>query len=121
MTIVLVATFNGILMHLFLFPYLETCTRQGWDLLSDEVLRYTPYAVSAGAVSAVSWYTALVLGIWRTLTLSYWQIIGTYSALIILGILTANLFLFIMLRILGVTWPTDNKTIMEQRIANYLQ
>lgn len=120
MLIVLVATFNGILMHLFIFPFLESCARHSTDLLSDEVLQYAPYMVSAGAVSAVSWYTALVLGIWRTLSISFWQIISVYGVLVLAGVLAANLLLQLLLRVCHQAHQKSSDAIIKQRLANYL-
>src|SRR3989344_5411420 len=41
-----------------------------------------------GPISSASWYTAFILGAWRGLNLSYFAIIGVYSVVILLAILS---------------------------------
>lgn len=65
MSIVLIILINGIL--------LET--------------RKVPIYI-AGPISSVSWYSALVLGLWRGLPLSYLWIMLAYAAVIVGGVVT---------------------------------
>lgn len=82
MTIVLIAALNGFVMHRLLFPIFARCAREKTAIGSAEFTRYTPLLVVAGPVSAISWYAALILGAWRSLTLTYWQYITIYGFLV---------------------------------------
>lgn len=82
MTIVLVAALNGFVMHKLLFPIFERCVRDGIAVSSAKFTRYAPLLVIAGPISAISWYSAIILGIWRTLTLTYAQYMIVYGFLI---------------------------------------
>ena len=86
MTIVLIAAVNGFVMHRLLFPLFERCARERTAIGSAEFTRYTPLLVVAGPVSAISWYAAIVLGAWRSLTLTYWQYITVYGFLVTVSI-----------------------------------
>ncbi len=82
MTIVLIASLNGFVMHRLLFPIFARCAREKTAIGSAEFIRYAPLLVIAGPVSAISWYAALILGAWRSLRLSYWQYITVYGFLV---------------------------------------
>ena len=90
MTIVLIASINGYVMHRFMFPLFERCQRERVNLLSAEITQHAPFVVTAGALSAFSWYAALILGMWRTLQLSYLGIMGAYFMLLFGTIIVAN-------------------------------
>ncbi len=47
--------------------------------------------VSAGAVSALSWYAAIILGTWKSLTLSYVEIMAGYLAILAVMLVGANI------------------------------
>lgn len=86
MTIVLIASINGFVMHNVLFPIFEQCARDGTAISSAQFTRYAPHLVIAGPVSAISWYSAIILGSWRTLTLTYGQYMMVYGFLIMIVI-----------------------------------
>ena len=90
MTIVAIASINGYVMHQFMFPLFERCQRERIHLLSAEITQHAPFIVTAGALSALSWYSALALGMWRTLTLSYLEIMGVYFLLLFGAVVVAN-------------------------------
>lgn len=98
MTIVSIATLNGIVMHNVAFPIFERCAKYGTKLMSAEFTRHAPLLVTAGTVSALSWYAALILGMWRTLTLSYAQIIMVYGGVVIVSVVGANIMVQLGLR-----------------------
>ncbi len=82
MTIVTIATLNGFVMHRLLFPIFARCVQAGTAIDSADFTRYTPLLVIAGPVSAISWYAALILGTWRSLSLTYWQYISVYGFIV---------------------------------------
>lgn len=96
MTVVLIATCNGFFMHQYLFPLFDQCAEKEWDILSEHVLPHAPIIASAGVISAISWFSALILGVWRTLTASYLQIITGYIGILLIGIISINLVLLLI-------------------------
>ena len=89
MTIVGIAAVNGFVMHRLLFPIFERCARDGVEVNSAEFTQHSHLLLIAGPVSAISWYAALILGTWRSLTLTYWQYISIYG-LIVSGTIAAS-------------------------------
>ncbi len=87
-TIVLVVLFNGLVMHAKVFPLLESFVDK--PLFNPDFAKRATIAFTTGAVSIISWYSALILGVWRGLDLSYWTIIGAYLAVIAAGVIIAN-------------------------------
>lgn len=88
-TIVLIAALNGGLMHLKLFPVLRQSAHKQQLFHLNGFAKKLPRISILGAISAVSWYAALILGLWRSLRLSYPQIIVGYSAVLLLAMLGA--------------------------------
>lgn len=83
---------NGLVFHLWIFPYLKQ-HRDSW--LGEESLtagRRWLFA-GAGAVSAVSWYTALILGASGDIELPLWLMVGGFATLLIGGSVAAFLLL----------------------------
>lgn len=97
-TIVMIAALNGNIMHTLLFPLFEKCATERTNLLATDFTRYAPLMVTAGTVSAISWYTALILGMWRTLPLTYWQILGAYVSLTTIAVIGANIMVKFLLQ-----------------------
>ncbi len=87
MTIVLIATLNGGIMHVKLFPLLQKAAFRHQPFHINGLAQKLPRISVFGAVSAVSWYTALVLGAWRSLALGYAQILAGYTAVLLLAML----------------------------------
>lgn len=110
MTIVFIATLNGVIMHYVAFPIFERCVKERLSLLSAEFTRHAPLLVTAGAVSAVSWYTALILGMWRTLETSYSGIMAVYLSILLFAIVSANLIVQFGLRQLLPTQTLTQQT-----------
>lgn len=90
MTIVTIAAINGYVMHRKLFPIFEKCAQEKIPLLSTPFTKHARLMVSAGSISAISWYAAIILGTWKSLELSYWGIMAWYGGLLFLALLTAN-------------------------------
>lgn len=89
MTIVLVAALNGSLLHLKMFPLLGKSAHKRQHFHFNGFAQKLPRLSIFGAVSAVSWYAALILGAWRTLNLSYAQILISYTIIVLLAMLGA--------------------------------
>ena len=87
MTIVLIAAVNGGLMHLKLFPLLRESAQKYQLFHLNGFAQKLPGISVFGGVSAVSWYSALVLGAWRNLSLGYAQILTGYTSLLLLAML----------------------------------
>lgn len=82
MTIVFIATLNGGLMHARLFPLLQKSAHKQQLFHFNGLAQRMPRISVFGAISAVSWYAALILGAWRSLSLGYAQILVGYLALL---------------------------------------
>ncbi|MEM7113062.1 MAG: hypothetical protein AAF614_11560 [Chloroflexota bacterium] len=89
-TIVTILTINGFVMHRRVFPILEKFTANKTPLSSASFHSHSCLFIWTGTISAISWYTALILGAWRTLTLSYGVIMGLYFAAIIWAVAIAR-------------------------------
>lgn len=105
-TIVGIAALNGYWLHRQLFPLFARCAQQQQPLFTAQTSRYAWRVVSAGYISAVSWYAALVLGVWRSAPFSYWEILGGYLGIVVSGLLFANLALYLLMK-----WRTAKITI----------
>ena len=101
MSIVSIAAINGMVMHQIAFPIFERCAKHKTTLTSAAFTRHAPLLVTAGTISAISWYAALVLGMWRTLTLPYLSIIGIYAAVVLVAAIGANVMVQVGLRYLA--------------------
>lgn len=88
LTIILFLLINGIFMHWVIYPILAAkVDKPLWtrDFAEKILLIFT-----SGAISIVSWYSALILGAWRNLQISYLNILGIYFAILIAAILVSN-------------------------------
>lgn len=91
MTIVIIATVNGLVMHRKVFPLFEKCSDEKIPLLSKTFLNHARLMVSAGVISALSWYAAIVLGTWKTLPLGYAGIMGVYLSILTVALIVTNM------------------------------
>lgn len=87
LSIVAIVLFNGLIMHWKVFPLLESSV--GKSLNSPEFLKKVWIAFTTGAVSFVSWYSALILGAWRT-DFSYLAISVAYLVIVAGAIIVVN-------------------------------
>jgi len=84
MTVVGVLTVNGILFHLLHIPTLVIWSK---GMLSPEEFGRRRFGfLASGVVSIVSWCTALTLGAFKILPLSYGMILGVYASALVIGI-----------------------------------
>lgn len=89
MTIVFIIFINGLVMHWKVFPICESSLDR--PLAGSEFLRKKAIAFSTGAISIVSWYSALILGAWRGLEASYGEIIGVYLLILLAALIASNI------------------------------
>lgn len=87
MTIVLIAAVNGGLMHAKLFPLLHQSAQKQQLFHLNGFAQKLPRISVFGAISAVSWYAALVLGTWRSLSLGYAHIMVGYLVILLFTML----------------------------------
>jgi hypothetical protein len=95
MVVVIVVAANGACAHWFTFPRLSQAMREG------EVRLTVPFLNSlsvAAAVSGVSWYSATILGTWKTAHLHLFQFLGIYGALLALAVIGSLLVTPLVLR-----------------------
>lgn len=97
MTIVSIASINGFVMHRKLFPVFERCAKEGIAVGSADFIKHAPLLIVAGPVSAISWYAAIVLGIWRTAPFTYLQFMTIYGLLLALTIAVSTIAVQLML------------------------
>lgn len=98
LTIVGIAALNGYWLHRQIFPLFERCAQQQRPLFTAHTSKYAWRVVSAGCISAVSWYAALTLGVWRSTPFSYWEILGGYLGIVVTALLFANLGLYLLMK-----------------------
>ncbi len=89
LTIVCILVINGFVLHRVALPLFEK--RLGKPYATPAFIRKSPIVFSAGAVSAASWYSTLILGGWRGLTASYTEIMLGYLVVVCIGIGISNL------------------------------
>lgn len=84
-TIVAVLALNGVLLHAYVLPFMRS--RVGTALVNKKMLGARHFFILAGVVSGISWYGAVVLGLWRQLNfnVSYGEIITAYVLTLMLG------------------------------------
>ncbi|HEY4473584.1 MAG TPA: hypothetical protein VI957_00280 [Candidatus Paceibacterota bacterium] len=90
MTIVLILTLNGVLFHLIHIPHLKSVAGNRVPLLYEFSKRRWLF-LGSGVVSVVSWLSALILGVFKSVPLSYEVILDGYGILLIIGFIVAFL------------------------------
>mgnify|MGYP001615425080 FL=1 len=90
MTIVAIILLNGFFLHVSLIPRLRRHV-EGHLPSSDEFMRKRPYLFTSGAVSLVSWLSALVLGALHKVPWSYGDIMVAYILILVVVGLIANI------------------------------
>ncbi|HEY4506155.1 MAG TPA: hypothetical protein VJJ24_01780 [Candidatus Paceibacterota bacterium] len=90
LTIVLVIAVNGLIFH---FVHLKYLARQIGDSPRQAQIFFSKskFLFASGAVSVVSWVSALILGVFKSVPYSYFQILGTYLVIVLLAILSATI------------------------------
>ena len=95
MVVVIVVAANGACAHWFTFPRMSQAMREGQVRLTVPFLNSLSVAA---AVSGVSWYSATILGTWKTANLHLFQFLGIYVALLALAVIGSLLVTPLVLR-----------------------
>ena len=110
-TIITIIYLNSLVLHFTVIPLFKRYKDQDFGA----VLRQHRIAIfTSGAISAVSWYSALILGAWKGLNVPYTTIILAYVAVIILAALSANIFGIMFVGILKKISLKDTKQPSEE-------
>ena len=88
MTVVFVLVVNAFMLHNLQIPHLRHIAKKDLSTRTAFAKNRLLFLV-AGVVSIVSWLSALVLGVFRSLPLSYEFIIALYIAVLIIGFIVA--------------------------------
>lgn len=91
MTIVGILIVNGIFFHTVHIPRLHRHV-EVYLPSSDEFMRAVPLLLMSGAVSFVSWSSALLLGVSRRLPYTYLEIMGAYGLALVVAICLTLIF-----------------------------
>lgn len=81
-TIVLILTVNGYFFHKWHLPLLDRHVDKHF-LESKEFMRARGWLIISGAISIISWTTAIVLGAWREIPFDYFVIMQTYLLFVV--------------------------------------
>jgi hypothetical protein len=88
MTIVTAIVVNGLVFHFWHIPLIHKHMGMHFPT-SDEFMRKRSWIMASGAVSFVSWSSAIVLGALRGVPWSYPQIMGLYLAVLAAAVVIA--------------------------------
>lgn len=89
-TIVAIIAVNGLLLHYVHMPVLTRMVNQALPE-NLEFREKSKLLYASGAVSVVSWTAALILGVFRGIPYTYWQIMGVYLLVVFVAIGAAML------------------------------
>lgn len=90
MTIVGILTVNGIFFHLIHLPRIHRHVGAHFPS-SDEFSRKSVFLMMSGALSMVSWASAIILGSLRTIPYTYFEIMTVYGTLVFCAVFGALL------------------------------
>lgn len=85
--IVGVIIINGVLLNMFVAPYLRRLSFEG----TLPARRFRRFAFALGGISIVSWYSAFLLGSIRSISITFPIALGVYSALLVAVIVGSSL------------------------------
>lgn len=98
MSIVMIITVVGFIMHRKIFPVLRRCVAEEIPINSAEILKHAPLAVTCGLISIISWTSAVVLGAWRTLDIGYFEIMQGYGLFVLTSSVWVNIAVYAAVR-----------------------
>ena len=90
-TIVFIIIINGTVFHLVHIKRFHRHASTHFPS-SDEFMRSVPLLLTSGVVSTTSWLGALILGAWREVPYSYFEIMTVYFVMLLSGITLTLLF-----------------------------
>ncbi|MEX2012824.1 MAG: hypothetical protein WD967_00300 [Candidatus Levyibacteriota bacterium] len=85
MTIVGIIVANGLVFYSLYKPVFRRSIGKEF-LQSSEIIKMRAWIVMSGAVSAISWSFAIILGVLGRVPFSYFQIIGFYAAILTVAV-----------------------------------
>jgi len=95
MTALVVVILNGLVLNLYIAPYMEKISLRPSDLNKDRTFKKVSFAV--GAISMVSWYSAFFLAMVKDLSyFSYTTLLIAYLILLGVSIAVSQFFKFSM-------------------------
>lgn len=89
LAVVAIVILNGLVLNFKVTPLLGSFV--GKSGLKKFILSRATLFFTCGAVSIVSWYTALILGAIRIRGLEFWDVFGVYLLVLVIAILVANI------------------------------
>lgn len=89
-TIVVLLTINGYFFHKVHMQKLKKHKDQDFAELKH-LSQSRRLILISGVISVVSWTFALVLGGWKNMPFNYFEILGTYFFVVLVGVLFANI------------------------------
>ena len=81
LVIVAIVILNGLILHFRIGPHLHEIAFARIGKERAARARFRMLAFACGGVSLVSWYSATILGLYRSLPYATWQILAAYAAL----------------------------------------
>lgn len=88
MFIVLVVSLNGLILHKVLHPRLQHIVWRG--AVRHRLRNYRKMAFACGAVSVSSWYLAFMLGMLKSIPLSFWWALLCYFVVLFFAVLVSQ-------------------------------
>ncbi len=95
-TLVSIITCNGFFLHLKILPLFRTHFDR--TLNTPEFRKRAPLVFSRGAKSAVSWYTAMIIGAWRGYDFPLTTTLTVYGVILVCALIVANVIGFLLRR-----------------------
>lgn len=116
LTVVFFIAANGAVFHLRVLPHLEQHVdeRMNEKTLCEEL----PVMAVSGALSGVSWYSALLLGFLLPFALPYWLLLNAYLVLATGAVITAYL---VMSHIIFTPQPEPEEVLEKQRFPKAMR
>jgi hypothetical protein len=91
MIVILVLIINGALLNLIIEPKLLLIPFGGTHHHeAGELIRLRKLAFALGAISIISWYSAFILGLFRTAPISFWGLLSVYVFLLVLAVIISQ-------------------------------
>ncbi|MBI3256121.1 MAG: hypothetical protein HYZ63_04075 [Candidatus Andersenbacteria bacterium] len=87
--IVMILLCNGFALHYKVLPLFAS--RLHKSFATPQFIKKSTVIFTAGAISGVSWYSALILGAWRALDASLGTILAVYACILAGAIITSNI------------------------------
>lgn len=88
LVIVSIIAVNGIFLHTKVLPLFKKAVNSDITVVLE---RHGFIIFTSGAISVVSWYSALIIGAWRGLVAPVFVILGAYLVMILGAIVVANI------------------------------